>query len=130
MASAALCVWAWVTSSPGPLPGRVQTMSLPNRDLRHRIHIAIGRPRRLGRPDQPGERHEHVVVVDAPAREVAPGLIPVGLEGQARSGQLVVHVVVLLTAHADRVGRRGMLPVGYPELVGDGAQAVVAGPAA
>ena len=47
----------------------------------------IGRPRRVRGHHQPGQREQHGVVVDPPARVVAPRLLPVGFDGYAGFGK-------------------------------------------
>src|SRR5690349_19682483 len=95
---------------------------------RHRIALAIRRPRRLGRQDEPRQGDEYVVVVDPPAGEVAPRLVAVFLQGEAVRQQLVVDLVVLLARDADGIAGFRVVAMGDAECLGDAPQAQVAGP--
>ena len=87
------------------------------------LRRSIRRPGRGRRGRQRAQRQEDWVVVHAPAREVVPRQVPVGLEGDIVARQLGAGGVELGASDADRLGREVRIGrVGEGEEIGDAAQ--------
>ena len=75
-----------------------------------------------------GQGEQGLVVVDAPAAEVLPGLGSVGPQRNAGRGELVARDAEILLRDAARRLRPGVALVRDPEEVGDAAERQVPGP--
>src|SRR5439155_18534799 len=110
---------ASATVAPARRPGQLQ----PGARAAQR---AIRRPRRHRSHGQEREAEQDVVEVDAPAGEVSPGLVAVGLQRNAGLLETRAGFVELVTRDADRVVGRGIGVERDAEVLRDAPQGEVA----
>ena len=101
-------------SRPAASPSRSTAAAARRRPIRH--------PRRVRSHDERREADQHLVVVHAPTREVAPRLVAIGVHRDPRLDEHAADLVELVAGDTDRIVGRGRVVVVETEEPGDLAQ--------